>query len=260
MRYSLLYAKAMNKGYINFTSDSVMKNVTNYYDKHGTANEKMLAYYLLGCVYRDLHDSPLALKYLNKAIEQADTTSSLCDYLTLSRIMYQEAELFNRQYLPKQQLEKLSMAEKYSLIGKDTLTAIAYYNHKQSAYNQLNDIDDAIKVNNIAAQKFKKFHSDKDAMALGLMPFIILNKVNLMMQRKLLIFTNIRRGSSMEVILKRTKIYYYAIGRYFLGICNYDSAEYYFKKEMHVGTDFNNKYSIRRDYVWFTRKIRIQTL
>ena len=58
MRYELLYHKAMNKADIPFTSDSIMKNVINYYNNHGSANERMLAYYMLGCVYRDLHGSP----------------------------------------------------------------------------------------------------------------------------------------------------------------------------------------------------------
>ena len=57
MRYQLIYAKGMNKGFVDFTTDSVMKQVVAYYDKHGSANERMLAYYLLGCAYRDLDDS-----------------------------------------------------------------------------------------------------------------------------------------------------------------------------------------------------------
>ena len=52
MKYELLYAKAMNKAYIDFTSDSIMKKVALYYDKHGSKNEQMEAYYLLGCVYK----------------------------------------------------------------------------------------------------------------------------------------------------------------------------------------------------------------
>ena len=57
MRFDLIYAKGMNKGFVDFTTDSVMKQVVAYYDKHGSANERMLAYYLLGCTYRDLDDS-----------------------------------------------------------------------------------------------------------------------------------------------------------------------------------------------------------
>ena len=51
MRYELLRHKAMNKAYISFTSDSKMKEVVDYYDRHGSANERMLANYVLGCVY-----------------------------------------------------------------------------------------------------------------------------------------------------------------------------------------------------------------
>ena len=32
-----------------------MKEVVDYYDRHGSANERMLANYVLGCVYRDMH-------------------------------------------------------------------------------------------------------------------------------------------------------------------------------------------------------------
>ena len=49
MRYELLRHKAMNKAYISFTSDSKMKEVVDYYDRHGSANERMLANYVLGC-------------------------------------------------------------------------------------------------------------------------------------------------------------------------------------------------------------------
>lgn len=49
MRYELLHADAQNKAYVDFTTDSVMKEVAAYYDSHGTPNQKMQAHYLLGC-------------------------------------------------------------------------------------------------------------------------------------------------------------------------------------------------------------------
>lgn len=79
MHYDLIYAKAMNKSFVDFTTDSVMKRVVAYYDKHGSVNERMLAYYLLGCVYRDLQDAPASLDNYYKAVELADTTSASCD-------------------------------------------------------------------------------------------------------------------------------------------------------------------------------------
>lgn len=67
----------MNKADISFSSDSIMKNVVAYYEKHGTSNERMLAYYMLGCVYRDLYEAPMALENYDKAAEQADTTKKI---------------------------------------------------------------------------------------------------------------------------------------------------------------------------------------
>ena len=160
MRYELLHHKGMNKACITFTSDSVMKEVVDYYDNHGSANERMLANYVLGCVYRDMHEAPMALKYYNKATEQADTTAADCDYGTLYRVYSQMGFLFSKQYLPYQELNAFDKAEKYAYLAKDTLNAIINYQNKGDAYGYLGKKDSVIAINLQAAKLFKKHGND----------------------------------------------------------------------------------------------------
>ena len=156
MRYELLRHKAMNKACITFTSDSVMKEVVDYYDHHGSANERMLANYVLGCVYRDLHEAPMALEYYNKATEQADTTAADCDYGTLYRVYSQMGFLFSKQYLPYQLLDAFGKAVKYAYLAKDTLNAIINYQNRENAYSYLGNKDSVIAINLHAATMFKQ--------------------------------------------------------------------------------------------------------
>lgn len=160
MRYELLYHKAMNKACITFTSDSVMKKVVDYYDHHGSANERMLANYVLGCVYRDMHEAPTALEYYNKATEQADTTSADCDYGTLYRVYSQMGFLFSKQYLPYQELDAFGKAVKYAYLAKDTLNAIVNYQNRGDAYYYLGNKDSVIAINLHAASMFKQIGND----------------------------------------------------------------------------------------------------
>ena len=120
MRYELIYHKAMNKADIPFTSDSIMQKVVDYYERHGSANERMLANYVLGCVYRDMHEAPMALECYQKATEQADTMARDCNYATLFRVYSQMGILFDKQYLPHQELKAFDLAEKYAYLAKDT--------------------------------------------------------------------------------------------------------------------------------------------
>ena len=76
MRYELVRAHAQNKAYINFSTDSILKEVVDYYDTHGTANERMTARYMLGCAYRDMEDAPRALESYNIAIQKEPDNSS----------------------------------------------------------------------------------------------------------------------------------------------------------------------------------------
>ena len=160
MRYELLRHKAMNKACITFTSDSVMKEVVDYYEDHGSANQRMLANYVLGCVYRDMHEVPLALEYYNKATEQADTTAADCDYGTLYRVYSQMGFLFSKQYLLYQELNAFDKAEKYAYLAKDTFNAIVNYQNQGEVYDFLGKKDSVIAINLLAAKLFKKHGND----------------------------------------------------------------------------------------------------
>ena len=124
MHAELLKGKAMNKAYVNFTTDSVMLEVVDWYERHGNANQKMLAYYILGCAYRDLEDAPSALKYLNLAVDAVDEKDGDCDLHTLMRVysqmggLYQRVAAFENERIADMHAERLAWQ-----IG-DTLSAL----------------------------------------------------------------------------------------------------------------------------------------
>ncbi|MBR6264852.1 MAG: hypothetical protein IKR05_16795 [Prevotella sp.] len=61
-RWQLLRLMAQNKCDTVFRSDSLQLLLTEYYDKHGTPNERMTAHYLLGRAYSDMGEAPRALQ------------------------------------------------------------------------------------------------------------------------------------------------------------------------------------------------------
>ena len=134
MRYQLLRHQAMNKAFVPFTSDSLMLDVTDYYDRHGTANERMQAHYLLGCVYRDMKEAPHAIDCYLDAIVKADTTRNDCDFRTLSSVYSQIADLYHQQLLLSYEIEARRQAHKNALLAHDTLRAISDLKLSASAY------------------------------------------------------------------------------------------------------------------------------
>ena len=124
MRYRLLQAEAMNKTWEVFTTDSAMLQVVAYYDKHGTANDRLLANYLLGCVYRDMEEAPKAIECYQNAIAYADTLSEDCDFKTLSSVYSQMADIFHLQLAISNAIESRYKSIHYSLCIQDTLSAL----------------------------------------------------------------------------------------------------------------------------------------
>lgn len=242
MRYDLLYHKAMNKAYIDFTSDSTMLAVVDYYEHHGTANDKMLAYYILGCVYRDMHEAPMALEYYNKATEQADTTAQDCDYATLCRVYSQMGVLFSKQYLPYQELFSFEKATHYAYKAHDTLNAIRYYYNKTGAYTYLDNEDSAIIVNTRAAELFRKHGYDRAAdIAFGCNYVYYLKRNNIDKAKKAFEAYNRVNFAGNQNYEDSYAFLLYEKGLFFLQTNQLDSAYCKLNESLKFSKSFSNK-------------------
>ena len=242
MRYDLLYHKAMNKAYIDFTSDSTMLAVVDYYEHHGTANDKMLAYYILGCVYRDMHEAPMALEYYNKATEQADTAAQDCDYATLCRVYSQMGVLFSKQYLPYQELFSFEKATHYAYKAHDTLNAIRYYYNKTGAYTYLDNEDSAIIVNTRAAELFRKHGYDRAAdIAFGCNYVYYLKRNNIDKAKKAFEAYNRANFVGNQNYEDSYAFLLYEKGLFFLQTNQLDSAYCKLNESLKFSKSFSNK-------------------
>ena len=113
MRQRLDYVSQCNRADTVFTEAwlPTVDSLVDYFDRHGNANEKMMAHYLKGRVHHDMGEAPIALECYQRATEMADTTRKDCDLRTLAAIYGQMADLFHLQYLPDDEMSAIKMAE-----------------------------------------------------------------------------------------------------------------------------------------------------
>ena len=235
---------AYNKLDTIFRSTDEAQAIADYFEDNGTPNEQMLAYYLLGRAYYDLHEAPLALHYFQKACECADTTDTDCNYRQLSRVYGQMSDIFYQQNLMNESLGHENKSIEYAWLGKDTLSAIMANVNKISTYCELSQIDLAIKLcekTSFMAQKVG--YPQIASSTLGLIIRYLIEQGNLKKAELYMKKYESESGylDSNNNIEKGREVYYYSKGLYFLSINNYDSAECYFRKELRNGRDFNNQ-------------------
>lgn len=261
MRYQLVYAKGMNKGYVDFTTDSLMKEIVDYYDNHGTCQQQMLAHYLLGCVYRDLGDSPAALSCYNDAVEKADIASKDCDYKLLTRVYEQEGALFLSQSMPQNALSAYQKAEKYAWIAKDTLSAVLSYEHLGNIYEYMDNKNKVIEVYENASRRYRQYgYPVQAARALGgAIQALILTKQYAKAKKYMDVFEAesgyFQKDSCYSYI--NYSHYYYLKGLYSLE-SHSDSAKYWFTKSQECAKTNNNKSFSA--YAWYLYYIKHQQM
>ena len=261
MRYQLVYAKGMNKGYVDFTTDSLMKEIVDYYDNHGTCLQQMLAHYLLGCVYRDLGDSPASLSCYNDAVEKVDTTSSDCDYKLLTRVYEQQGALFLSQSMPQNALSAYQKAEKYAWIAKDTLSAVLSYEHLGNIYEYMDNMNKVIEVYENASRRYRQYgYPVQAARALGgAIQALILTKQYAKAKKYMDVFEAesgyFQKDSCYSYI--NYSHYYYLKGLYCLE-SHSDSAKYWFTKCQEFAKTNNNKSFSA--YAWYLYYIKHQQM
>ena len=234
MRYDLLEAKAQNKAFVDFTSDSIAKEFTRYYDSHGTANERLTAHYLLGCVYRDLGEAPHAVDCYLDAISQADTTAKDCDFYTLSCAYAQMADIYYRQLLLSYSIIARKRASYYAFKANKPVYAISDLERIASAYILQNKKDSAELILIEVQHLYQRYGLLQNALqSFTKLIHIYVNDSNKLIQTKELIDKYDSEFSSFdknhELQGAKRKFYFYK-GRYFEGVNQLDSAEYYYRK------------------------------
>lgn len=159
MHAELVRGKAMNKAYVNFTTDSVMLEVVDWYERHGNANQKMLAYYILGCTYRDLGSAPKALEAYRDAIERADTTDSECDFRQLMLIHSQMANVYGTMYASQSEECELNNALRYASHIQDRAAMCAFNDLKCASLYKNKKYYDCIRMTDSLRQVYMQ-HDD----------------------------------------------------------------------------------------------------
>lgn len=217
-----------------------------FFDDHGTPNDRLLAHYLLGRAYYEAGEAPMALECYQEATECADTTRQDCDYPQLSRVYGQQGELFHDQGLYRQELLCDKKAEYYAMKGKDTMCYLMTYEQESYAYRKLGEIDSALYVIEDVYNKYIQSGYPSDAaISLGAIFRILLEKGDYQKVKRNMELYESKSGlfDSLGNIETGREIYYNIKGYYYLKTGNTDSAKYFFYKELQQGLDYNNQNS-----------------
>ena len=227
--------------------DSMMQHVVAYYKEHGTSNDLMEAYYLLGSVYRDLHEAPKALEAFLNGINAADTTSSDCRYNLLARLYGQKCDLLYNQCLYRQAIETERMVYKYAVLAKDTLFMVAaQWNRLGINFSFSDYLTVADECWSILEESKRMGLYDYGAAQLCTCVLANMELGRVEDAEKLL---SIYEQHSGQVNPKTHEcsfsIYYYAKGRVLAAIGKTDSAEYFYRKELEA-QDWDNRQAAYR--------------
>ena len=222
--------------------DTMMQQVVAYYKEYGTANDQMEAYYLLGSVYRDLHEAPKAMEAFLNGINAADTTSGDCQYGLLARLYGQMCDLLYRQNLYEQAIEAEGMVYKYAVLANDTMCMIAAQwgrLGKCYAYGDYQKVVDECRNVLEESRKLGVFSYSTKHLCTSILANMELGRVE-DAQKLLSIYeqhSGLVNPNNHECSFP---IYYYAKGRVLAATGQLDSAEYFYRKELEA-QDWNNR-------------------
>ena len=223
--------------------DSLAEALAGYFDSHGSANERMRAYYILGRTYFDLGELPRALETYYQAADCADTTAADCDYKTLSRVHAQAANVFYEQIQPRSQMYELTLARHYALQAGDTLMSIECLAEQASGYKLLNNLDSVIIIVKAAERLFRDIgREDRSNQIIGIMISSLIARHDVEEAKCYLDRYECLSGFFDEDGSPHAgfKLTYYNKGLYYLLVNQVDSAEIMFRRLLCEGATLNH--------------------
>lgn len=133
-RYSLLFAMALDKNYIDTTALSILEPTVAYYERLGSPQDKMLSCYYLGRIYANRKDYPNAVIFYSQALRE----SSEYDYYHRGLIYAASADAYSASFNTEEELRNAIFAHDcFEKMGDKNLAlsrykiAQAYHNNEQ---------------------------------------------------------------------------------------------------------------------------------
>ena len=242
MRQALSDLQARNQADSLLTDDSLALALTQYFDRHGTPNERMEAYYLLGRTYADRGEAPQAIAAYQTAAEQADTTAPDCDYRLLCRVYSQMGWVYHQQLLFAYEIQAGRMATKYAFLAGDTLMALQNIRISAGTYVLMNQRDSAEVAIRMAMQCYREHFQEQEAL-LTSVALMHLYSENANHQDELGALINAFEEKSdffdkHHELPSNLRQYYYYKGRNFENNGLLDSAEHNYRKVFHPNMTF----------------------
>ena len=244
MKLLLLRMKALNKLDCLLDTDT-LASLVKYFDRHGSANDRMLANYILGCYYIGKGNSPEAMRYLHLAAEAADTTDAGCDWRTLHKVHVHTAQQLMYQNALMDAMDENTLALKYAMAAKDTFNAIITLEQRSNIYLNQKQDDKAFDIRSKLYGMYKNHGYDKEA-AISVWPLVsmLAKRGNLAAAKRCIGIFEKESGlvDSIGNIEKGREAYYVDKGIYMFKLNKIDSAEYYFRKCLgNTNSHFNCK-------------------
>lgn len=232
MKLLLLRMKALNKLDCPLDTDT-LASLVKYFDRHGSANDRMLANYILGCYYIGKGNSPEAMRYLHLAAEAADTTDAGCDWRTLHKVHVHTAQQLMYQNALMDAMDENTLALKYAMAAKDTFNAIITLEQRSNIYLNQGQDDKAFDIRSkLYGMYMKHGYAKEAAISLGMLVRMQAERGNLAEAKRCMDIYEKESGliDSNGNIEKGRESYYVNKAIYLTKINKLDSAEYYFRK------------------------------
>jgi len=239
MRHGLDSLNQRNRIDSSFTSADVQPYI-DYFEDHGTANDNMLAHYLLGRAYHEQGEAPMALQCYQDALAAADTTAADCDYYILVALNGQMADLYHLENLPDNELASLRLAEHYARLDKDTFSVITSFKLMMRPYWLKNQIDSVVFIAHESSRRYREAgYPEAAARVLSTLVNISLDGNRFEEADSMLKIYRSSSGLFDEYgrIARGYELYYYQEGRLQLHLLNYDSASTCFRRALEGGYD-----------------------
>ncbi len=267
MRAAVEQALEQNRNYVPFTSDTIylgvdssdavtLRDAVAYYrhplrrflSRHSsffTLNSSLIkSLYALGCVYRDLHEAPIAIITWEEAVAAADTTADDCDYHTLCATYSQLSSAYDEKLLLSKEISCLHSSSFYSLLEGDTLYAIDIMRRIGSCYYLLHKYDSAeyYYCKSQALYHTYNYHQKGLLASTPLISLYIeqgrLKEAKSLMDKYEADFDEF--DERHELPPKRRQYFCYK-GKYYEQLGLLDSADYYYRKAMRPNMSYSSQ-------------------